>query len=169
MKWEWMRKGSPLLMHTFSVSLCPSTFFNAAPCSTNFTSPGGYIETPQQARSWHNTDVDCTYTVTVYMGYGVEIQVNSSHGAFVIDPVPGNDLNYCGNPVLLFYSWKVKCVMYCASSIKQKKIVIVFTHGFADTPPFCHWSGKQIAPPQSHTIGWVNVAVKLVGNVLLVP
>ncbi len=54
------------------------------------------------------------------MGYGVEIQVNSSHGAFVIDPVPGNDLNYCGNPVLLFYSWKVKCVMYCASSIKNQ-------------------------------------------------
>ncbi|XP_016380796.1 seizure protein 6-like isoform X1 [Sinocyclocheilus rhinocerous] len=75
-----------------------------APCNTNFTSPGGYIETLQQAKSWYNTDVDCTYTVTVYMGYGVEIQVNSSHGAFVIDPVPGNDLNYCGNSVLLFYS-----------------------------------------------------------------
>ncbi|XP_052472791.1 seizure protein 6 isoform X2 [Carassius gibelio] len=46
-----------------------------APCNTNFTSPGGYIETLQQARSWDNTDVDCTYTVTVYLGYGVEIQV----------------------------------------------------------------------------------------------
>ncbi len=171
MQWseiERMRKGSPLLMHTFSVSLCPSTFSNAAPCSTNFTSPGGYIETPQQARSWYNTDVDCTYTVTVYMGYGVEIQVNSSHGLLVIDPVPGNDLNYCGNPVLLFYSWKVKCVMHCASSIKQKNSDCFHT-GFADMPPVCQWSGKQIAPPQSHTIGWANVAVKLVGNVLLVP
>uniref|UniRef100_A0A8C2Q711 Seizure related 6 homolog b n=1 Tax=Cyprinus carpio TaxID=7962 RepID=A0A8C2Q711_CYPCA len=46
-----------------------------APCNTNFTSPGGYIETLQQARSWYNMDVDCTYTVTVYLGYGVEIQV----------------------------------------------------------------------------------------------
>uniref|UniRef100_A0A672QZR5 Seizure related 6 homolog n=1 Tax=Sinocyclocheilus grahami TaxID=75366 RepID=A0A672QZR5_SINGR len=52
-----------------------TTMQTPAPCSTNFTSPGGYIETPQQARSWYNTDVDCTYTVTVYMGYGVEIQV----------------------------------------------------------------------------------------------
>ncbi|KAA0702007.1 Seizure protein 6 -like protein [Triplophysa tibetana] len=46
-----------------------------APCSTNFTAPGGYIETPQHTRSAYNTNVDCTYTVTVYMGYGVEIQV----------------------------------------------------------------------------------------------
>ncbi|XP_051963166.1 seizure protein 6 homolog isoform X1 [Xyrauchen texanus] len=46
-----------------------------APCSSNFTAPGGYIETPQPAKSWYNTNVDCTYTVTVYMGYGVEIQV----------------------------------------------------------------------------------------------
>ncbi|XP_057206260.1 seizure protein 6 homolog isoform X2 [Triplophysa rosa] len=46
-----------------------------APCSTNFTAPGGYIETPQHARSGYNTNVDCTYTVTVYMGYGVEIQM----------------------------------------------------------------------------------------------
>ncbi|ROK28207.1 Seizure protein 6 [Anabarilius grahami] len=51
-----------------------TTMQTSAPCSTNFTSPGGYIETPQQARSWYNTNVDCTYTVTVYMGYGVEIQ-----------------------------------------------------------------------------------------------
>ncbi len=151
MKWEWMRKGSPLLMHTFSVSLCPSTFFNAAPCSTNFTSPGGYIETPQQARGWYNTDVDCTYTVTVYMGYGVEIQVNSSHGAFVIDPVPGNDLNYCGNPVLLFYSWKVKCVMYCASSIKQKKNSDCFHTWFCRHTPFLPLVGQTNSPsPISH-------------------
>ncbi|XP_066519890.1 seizure protein 6 homolog isoform X2 [Hoplias malabaricus] len=43
-------------------------------CSSNFTAPGGYIETPPPS-SWYYTSVDCTYTVTVYMGYGVEIQV----------------------------------------------------------------------------------------------
>lgn len=64
-----------------------------APCSANFTSPGGYIETPQQARSWYNANVDCTYTVTVYMGYGVEIQVMNvslSEGDVVIFEDLGN-------------------------------------------------------------------------------
>lgn len=125
---EWKKARLCWKAHTFSVSFCSSTFSNAAPCNTNFTSPGGYIETPQQARSWYNTNLDCTYTVTVYMGYGVEIQVNSSHCAFVIDPVSGNDLNYCGNPVLLFYSWKVKCVISVPPAINRiAKIMIVFT------------------------------------------
>ncbi|XP_051535423.1 seizure protein 6 homolog isoform X2 [Myxocyprinus asiaticus] len=52
-----------------------TTMQTPALCSSNFTAPGGYIETPQPAKSWYNTNVDCTYTVTIYMGYGVEIQV----------------------------------------------------------------------------------------------
>ncbi|XP_048120368.1 seizure protein 6 homolog isoform X3 [Alosa alosa] len=56
-----------------------TTMQTPAPCLTNFTAPEGYIETPQPAQmqtgSWYETTVDCTYTVTVYMGYGVEIQV----------------------------------------------------------------------------------------------
>lgn len=128
---KWGGENEKRLASIDAHFLCLSlsfTFSNAAPCSTNFTSPGGYIETPQQARSWYNTNVDCTYTVTVYMGYGVEIQVNSSHSAFVIDPVTGNDLNYCGNPVLLFYSWKVKCVISVPAAMNRiAKIMIVFT------------------------------------------
>lgn len=174
MQWsevERMRKGWPLLMHTFSVSLCPSTFSNAAPCSTNFTSPGGYIETPQQARSWYNTNVDCTYTVTVYMGYGVEIQVNSSHGAFVIDPVSGNDLNYCGNPVLLFYSWKVKRVISVPAAINRiAKIMIVFTQVLWKIFPCQALVGQTVSfrPKLTSLVDSVLLS-KLVGNVLLAP
>ncbi|XP_036417450.1 seizure protein 6 isoform X2 [Colossoma macropomum] len=51
-----------------------TTMQTPVPCSTNFTAPGGYIETPPPS-SWYYSNVDCTYTVTVYMGYGVEIQV----------------------------------------------------------------------------------------------
>lgn len=174
MQWsevERMRKGWPLLMHTFSVSLCPSTFSNTAPCSTNFTSPGGYIETPQQARSWYNTNVDCTYTVTVYMGYGVEIQVNSSHGAFVIEPVAGNDLNYCGNPVLLFYSWKVKCVISVPAAINRiAKNNDCFHTGFVKNHSLSGSSWAKSQPlPQTDLIGWFSVAFELVGNVLVAP
>ncbi|XP_076832852.1 seizure protein 6 homolog isoform X2 [Brachyhypopomus gauderio] len=41
-------------------------------CSWSFSAPGGYIEVPAQSGRPH---ANCTYTVTVYMGYGVEIQV----------------------------------------------------------------------------------------------
>lgn len=47
----------------------------AVPCIFNLTAPEGYIETPQPSSSHYYSSVDCTYTVTVYMGYGVEIQV----------------------------------------------------------------------------------------------
>ncbi|KAF5901994.1 seizure protein 6 isoform X1, partial [Clarias magur] len=51
-----------------------TTIQSTAPCSINFTAPGGYIETPPRG-SCDYSNFDCTYTVTVYMGYGVEIQV----------------------------------------------------------------------------------------------
>ncbi|XP_072548129.1 seizure protein 6 homolog isoform X2 [Salminus brasiliensis] len=51
-----------------------TTMQTPVPCSTNFTAPGGYIETPPPS-SWYYSNVDCIYIVTVYMGYGVEIQV----------------------------------------------------------------------------------------------
>ncbi|XP_048857518.1 LOW QUALITY PROTEIN: seizure protein 6 homolog [Brienomyrus brachyistius] len=46
-----------------------------APCSTNFTAPEGHIEVPAQPGAWSYPGVDCTYAISVYMGYGVEIQV----------------------------------------------------------------------------------------------
>ncbi|XP_018604286.2 seizure protein 6 isoform X2 [Scleropages formosus] len=51
-----------------------TTMQTPVPCSTNFTAPEGYIEAPQQANPWPSS-MDCTYSVTVYMGYGVELQV----------------------------------------------------------------------------------------------
>ncbi|XP_010868993.4 seizure protein 6 homolog isoform X2 [Esox lucius] len=43
------------------------------PCSSNLTAPEGFIAQP--SGSWYYPSVDCTYTITVYMGYGLEIQV----------------------------------------------------------------------------------------------
>uniref|UniRef100_A0AAY4DTJ3 Seizure related 6 homolog b n=1 Tax=Denticeps clupeoides TaxID=299321 RepID=A0AAY4DTJ3_9TELE len=50
-----------------------SCFSFTAPCHANLTAPEGLIESPPQAGSW--STVDCSYSVTAYMGYGVEIQV----------------------------------------------------------------------------------------------
>uniref|UniRef100_A0AAY4DTH4 Uncharacterized protein n=2 Tax=Denticeps clupeoides TaxID=299321 RepID=A0AAY4DTH4_9TELE len=49
------------------------TMNTPAPCHANLTAPEGLIESPPQAGSW--STVDCSYSVTAYMGYGVEIQV----------------------------------------------------------------------------------------------
>uniref|UniRef100_A0AAR2KIQ5 Seizure related 6 homolog b n=1 Tax=Pygocentrus nattereri TaxID=42514 RepID=A0AAR2KIQ5_PYGNA len=69
----WMECGRISVSDVFFCFL--SVFLlTTVPCSTNFTATGGYIETPPPS-SWYYSNVDCTYTVTVYMGYGVEIQV----------------------------------------------------------------------------------------------
>ncbi|XP_072514251.1 seizure protein 6 homolog isoform X1 [Salminus brasiliensis] len=44
-------------------------------CSMNFTDAEGYIEMPPRAEDSYDSTVDCTYLITVYLGYGIEIQV----------------------------------------------------------------------------------------------
>lgn len=44
------------------------------PCSLNFTDPEGNIEILQQLDS----GVECNYLVTVYLGYGIEVQVSGN-------------------------------------------------------------------------------------------
>ncbi|KAK6296592.1 hypothetical protein J4Q44_G00327340 [Coregonus suidteri] len=62
-------------MTTITTTTIITTMQNPVPCIFNLTAPEGYIETPQPSSSHYYSSVDCTYTVTVYMGYGVEIQV----------------------------------------------------------------------------------------------
>ncbi|XP_074528792.1 seizure protein 6 homolog isoform X2 [Halichoeres trimaculatus] len=47
------------------------TTIQTEPCSLNFTDPEGNIEIQQQLDS----GVECNYLVTVYLGYGIEVQV----------------------------------------------------------------------------------------------
>uniref|UniRef100_A0A3Q3LLT1 Seizure related 6 homolog a n=1 Tax=Mastacembelus armatus TaxID=205130 RepID=A0A3Q3LLT1_9TELE len=51
------------------------------PCGLNFTDPEGNIEILQQLDS----GVECNYLVTVYLGYGIEVQV--SHSGNITDGV----------------------------------------------------------------------------------
>ncbi|XP_028839271.1 seizure protein 6 isoform X3 [Denticeps clupeoides] len=50
---------------------------SSAPCNKNFTAPEGYIKISPHFQSYDNT-TDCSYLVTVYLGYGIEIQVQNS-------------------------------------------------------------------------------------------
>ncbi|XP_047463765.1 seizure protein 6 homolog isoform X2 [Mugil cephalus] len=48
-----------------------TTMQTSEPCSLNFTDPEGSIEILQQLDS----GVECNYLITVYLGYGIEVQV----------------------------------------------------------------------------------------------
>ncbi|CAL8267215.1 unnamed protein product [Merluccius merluccius] len=48
-----------------------TTTMQTGPCSLNFTDPEGTIE----IREWPRSEEECDYLVTVYLGYGIELQV----------------------------------------------------------------------------------------------
>ncbi|XP_056138840.1 seizure protein 6 homolog [Lampris incognitus] len=61
---------------TTTTSVTTSTTTQSqVPCQFNLTGPEGYIEAPPQFTSGFYSPVDCTYIITIYTGYGVEIQV----------------------------------------------------------------------------------------------
>lgn len=47
----------------------------------NFSEPEGYIDSSDDPPLSDGASLHCTYTVTVYTGYGVELQVCSSMSA----------------------------------------------------------------------------------------
>ncbi|XP_029469384.1 seizure protein 6 homolog [Rhinatrema bivittatum] len=54
-----------------------TTMDTAGPCSINFTGPEGYITSPEQSDWRHLSGLDCTYSLSVYAGYGVEVKVQN--------------------------------------------------------------------------------------------
>uniref|UniRef100_A0A8C3A849 Seizure related 6 homolog n=1 Tax=Cyclopterus lumpus TaxID=8103 RepID=A0A8C3A849_CYCLU len=76
-------------------------FVLSVACQLNLTGPEGYIEAPPQSSSALHSTVDCSYVITVYMGYGVEVQVrvlnvNLSEG----DKVVFEDVGHGENTML---------------------------------------------------------------------
>lgn len=58
-----------------NVCVCFLMFVPAVPCHLNLTKTEGYIEAPPQSSSAFHSTIDCSYLITVYLGYGVEVQV----------------------------------------------------------------------------------------------
>ncbi|XP_076024007.1 seizure protein 6 homolog [Genypterus blacodes] len=85
---------------TITTTTIISTMQSPAPCHLNLTGVEGYIEAPPQSTAAsHSTPLDCSYIITVYMGFGVEIQVmtvNLSEG----DKVVFEDLGHGDNTML---------------------------------------------------------------------
>ncbi|CAB1316212.1 unnamed protein product, partial [Coregonus sp. 'balchen'] len=57
-----------------------TTMQTPGPCTVNFTDPEGHIKIPPQHSAALSSDpgVDCIYVVTVYLGYGIEVQVSEN-------------------------------------------------------------------------------------------
>uniref|UniRef100_A0A8C8ZQA1 Seizure 6-like protein n=1 Tax=Prolemur simus TaxID=1328070 RepID=A0A8C8ZQA1_PROSS len=76
-----------------------------APCSVSFSDPEGYIDSSDYPPLPFSNFLECTYNVTVYTGYGVELQVKSvnlSEGELLsIRGVDGPTLTVLANQTLL--------------------------------------------------------------------
>ncbi|KAF7700968.1 seizure protein 6 homolog isoform X2 [Silurus meridionalis] len=66
--------GDTTITSTIHTTTVLSTMREQSQCIMNLTDAAGYIEMPPISDSFEST-MDCTYFVTVYLGYGVEIQV----------------------------------------------------------------------------------------------
>ncbi|KAM9456526.1 seizure 6-like protein [Clarias gariepinus] len=67
-----------LVITTAKMELEPDTLPPvASSCMINFSDPEGYIDSSEDLPLPDGTLLQCTYTVTVYTGYGVELQVKS--------------------------------------------------------------------------------------------
>ncbi|XP_051814110.1 seizure protein 6 [Acanthochromis polyacanthus] len=84
---------------TITTTTIITTMQSPVPCQLNLTRPEGYIEAPPQSSSAFHSTMDCSYIITVYMGYGVEVQVmnvNLSEG----DKVVFEDVGHRENTML---------------------------------------------------------------------
>ncbi|XP_054456055.1 seizure protein 6 homolog [Anoplopoma fimbria] len=84
---------------TTTTIITTTTMQSPVPCQLNLTGPEGYIEAPPQSSSAFPSTMDCSYVITVYMGYGVEVQVmnvNLSEG----DKVVFEDVGHGENTML---------------------------------------------------------------------
>ncbi|XP_069002918.1 seizure protein 6 homolog isoform X1 [Embiotoca jacksoni] len=64
-------EGTTTTSTTVITTTTITTMQTSEPCSLNFTDPEGNIEILQQLDS----GVECNYLITVYLGYGIEVQV----------------------------------------------------------------------------------------------
>uniref|UniRef100_A0A672RBR9 Seizure related 6 homolog like n=1 Tax=Sinocyclocheilus grahami TaxID=75366 RepID=A0A672RBR9_SINGR len=83
--------GSAAAPTTVSAETAPGAFTSAVTnCRVNFSDPEGYIDSSDDPPLPEGAFLQCTYTVTVYTGYGVELQVpfNMSFDVWGREPEP---------------------------------------------------------------------------------
>lgn len=111
----------------FGLSVCVPLCFPGQ-CSLNLTDAEGYIEMPPSSDSFDST-MDCTYFVTVYLGYGVEIQVSHFSESAMC--------NVFFHPIHICFIW---------STMTADPIQVSEAHLLAWVTPVCHalLQGQQV-------------------------
>lgn len=80
--WDLLQRRFAYVMHSdHNVHFpCPSLSLSLplpqVLCNNNITDMEGYIESPDYAGTTFYGGLDCTYTISVYMGFGIEVQVS---------------------------------------------------------------------------------------------
>uniref|UniRef100_A0A3B5L6G3 Uncharacterized protein n=1 Tax=Xiphophorus couchianus TaxID=32473 RepID=A0A3B5L6G3_9TELE len=69
------QEEDPSSASTTIITTIITTMQTSEPCSMNFTESEGNIEIQQHV----DRGVECTYLITVYLGYGIEVQVSAGH------------------------------------------------------------------------------------------
>ncbi|KAK2847512.1 hypothetical protein Q5P01_010511 [Channa striata] len=102
-----MRPSSDEEKTTTTTTTIITTMQTPVSCQLNLTEPEGYIEAPPQSCSGFHSTKDCSYIITVYMGYGVEVQVMNVD-LFEDDKVVFEDLGHRENNMLANESILIK-------------------------------------------------------------
>uniref|UniRef100_A0A8C3AH65 Seizure related 6 homolog like n=1 Tax=Cyclopterus lumpus TaxID=8103 RepID=A0A8C3AH65_CYCLU len=75
---NYTQQGFPArIKRDYKAGLRTQTIIPLSGCTVNFSDPEGYIDSSDDPPLPDGPVVHCTYTVTVYTGYGVELQVKS--------------------------------------------------------------------------------------------
>ncbi len=64
-----------VLTHIYLCISCPSYPFFTVQCNATLSAMEDVVESPDPASTSSVSPLECTYSITVYAGYGVEIQV----------------------------------------------------------------------------------------------
>ncbi|XP_062887230.1 seizure protein 6 homolog isoform X1 [Mobula hypostoma] len=92
-------------MTTIITTTIITTVQTPVPCSLNFTDFEGYVESPEYPSHLFYSSLDCIYTIRVYTGYGVELQVKNislSEGEMLtIEGLDGDEPTVLANESIL--------------------------------------------------------------------
>lgn len=136
---------------TITTTTIITTMQSPVACQMNLTGPEGFIEAPPQSSSSFLSTRDCSYLITVYTGYGVEVQVmnvNISEGdKMVFEDVGQRENSMLANESILMRGLVVRshsnqlAIRFHSSrpdsgSVLLRYRAFVLSCSFPPSPPF---------------------------------
>ncbi|KAL0994186.1 hypothetical protein UPYG_G00118890 [Umbra pygmaea] len=124
-----------------TTTLITTTTHTPGPCTVNFTDPEGHIIIPEQHSPALSSEpaLDCTYLVTVYLGYGIEVQVlnvSLSDGDVVtLEDMGGREPSILANETVLMRglvmrSWSNQISIHYHSDQRHLSVLLLHYKAF---------------------------------------